>query len=100
MRVSFESGREMTSARGACAAAVTSSLQQPVPAMVTVVSLLRQSPCGTSVPGAVPDPGCFCFGGIAYWPTPSTLFESASAGAAELSDDVFVNVQTTSWLDV
>src|SRR5215218_262324 len=71
MRVSFESGREMTSGPRACAAAVTRPRQHPGNALntVTVVSSFRQKPCGTAVVGAVPDPGCCCLGGIAYVPT-------------------------------
>src|SRR5437667_4557812 len=68
IRVSFESGLATTSSPlAACAVALTSSFQQPVPATVTVVVSLRQYPCGTAVVGAEPDPGCVCFGGIAYW---------------------------------
>src|SRR5438105_8567151 len=58
IRVSFESGLAMTSSPlAACAVGLTSSLQQPVPATVTVVVSLRQYPCGTAVVGAEPDPG-------------------------------------------
>src|SRR5258708_4410039 len=63
MRLSLESGREITSLPGA----PTSSLQQPTaPLNRSVVVLLIQKPCGTSVVGAVPDPGCCCFGGTPY----------------------------------
>src|SRR6059058_1134903 len=65
MRVSFESGREITSL---CAGSPPkSSRQQPTPAIVEVVVSLMQWPCGALVPGAVPEPGCFCLGGMAYW---------------------------------
>ena len=59
-----------------------------------------QWPCGTSVPGAVPEPGCCCFGGTPYWFTLSTLLLRLSAGVAEFSDEVLVSVQTTSCFDV
>ena len=52
------------------------------------------------VVGAVPEPGCCCFGGTPYWLTLRTLLLRLSAGDAEFSDDVFVSVQTTSWFDV
>src|SRR6266540_3881402 len=98
IRVSFESGREMTSS---CAGSATnSSRQQPTPAMVTVVVSLMQCPCGTSVPGAEPEPGCCCFGGTPYWPTLSTLLLRLSAGLAVFSEAVFVSVQTMSCSDV
>src|ERR687883_1228672 len=100
IRVSFESGREMTSAPRACAVAVTSSFQQPVPAMVTVTSSFRQKPCGTSVVGAVPEPGCCCFGGTPYWPTVRIRLLMPTAGVAVFSDAVFVSVHTTSWFEV
>src|SRR5438477_12244768 len=48
IRVSFESGLAITSVPAACAVEDTSSRQQPVPAIVTVVSSFRQSPCATS----------------------------------------------------
>src|SRR5438309_2118293 len=67
MRVSFESGLEMTSLWAG--SPTNSSRQQPTPAIVGVVVSLMQKPCGTSVVGAVPEPGCCCFGGTAYWPT-------------------------------
>src|SRR5919197_5910321 len=101
MRVSFESGLEMTSAPRACAVAVTSSFQQPVwPLKSSVVSSFRQKPCGTSVVGAVPEPGCCCFGGTPYWPTVRILLLMPTAGVAVFSDAVFVNVHTMSWFDV
>src|ERR687883_352325 len=99
IRVSFESGREMTSAPRACAVAVTSSFQQPVPAMVTVVVSFRQKPCGTSLVGAVPEPGCCCFGGTPYWPTVRILLLRLTFGRP-FSDAVFESVHTTSWLEV
>src|SRR5919206_2316863 len=101
IRVSFESGREMTSAPRACAVAVTSSFQQPVwPLNSSVVSSFRQKPCGTSVVGAVPEPGCCCFGGTPYCPTVTILLLIPIAGLTEFSDAVFVSVHTTSWLEV
>src|SRR5690242_5022344 len=90
IRVSLESGLATTSAPAACAAEPTSSFQHPVPAIVTVVSLLRQYPWGTSVVGGVPDPGCCCFGGTPYWPTVRILLLRLSAGLAVFSDAVFV----------
>src|SRR5690242_6957603 len=60
MRVSFESGRETTSFDGA----PTSSAKQPLIGTNSgVVVSLRHLPCGTVSPGAVPEPGCCCFGG-------------------------------------
>src|SRR4029079_8818179 len=59
-----------------------------------------QWPWGTSVPGAVPEPGCCCFGGTPYCPTVNTLFVRFSAGDALFSDEVLVRVQATSWFDV
>ena len=91
MRVSFESGLEMTSFPGV----PTSNRQQPTPRMVTVVVSLMQWPCGTAVPGGVPEPGCFCFGGMAYSSDVNTLLLRLSAGVAVSSDDVYVSVQTT-----
>src|SRR5919202_5173314 len=101
MRVSFESGREMTSAPRACAVALTRSFQQPVwPLKSSVVSSFRQKPCGTSVVGAVPEPGCCCFGGTPYCPTVRIRLLMPTAGVAVFSDDVFVSVHTMSWLEV
>src|SRR5262249_20702671 len=103
MRVSLESGVETTSpGLAACAAGVTSNLQQPVPAVeiVTVVSSLRQCPCGTDVPGADPEPGCCCFGGTPYWPTARILLLRLSAGLAVSSEPVFDSVQTTNCFEV
>src|SRR5664280_2774599 len=98
MRVSFESGVEMTSL---CAGwPPNRSRQQPTPAMVVVVVSLMQLPCGVAAVAEVPEPGCFCFGGIEYWFTASTLLLRLRAGDALLSDDVFVSDQATSWLDV
>src|ERR1041385_2266031 len=100
MRVSFESGLITTSPPAAWAVAPTRSLQQPVPAIVAVVSSLRQYPCGAFVPGAVSDPGWFACGGIAYWFTGTTWLDRWSAGVPVFSDDVFESVQITIWLDV
>src|SRR5438093_3156942 len=94
MRVSFGSGREMTSL---CAGSrPNTSRQQPVwPLNSSVVVSLMQWPCGTSTVGGVPEPGCFCFGGMPYCPTVSTLFVRLTAGVAVFSDDVFFKAQTT-----
>src|SRR5205809_6740586 len=107
MRVSFESGRAITSIPAAWAVAPTSSFQQPLPnggTVITVVSSLRQSPCATSgvvvLSAVVPEPGCNCFGGTPYWLTVTRLLFKLSAGDAVLSDDVFVSVQATIWLEV
>src|SRR5207248_882750 len=96
MRVSFESGREMTSA---CGGGPTSSRQQPVcPLKSTVVVSLMQSPCATSgvvvLSASVPEPGCTCFGGIPYWLTVTNLLLRLSAGEL-FSEEVFVRVQST-----
>src|SRR5215475_7221367 len=96
IRVSFESGLATTSGLPAWAAAETRSFQQPVPAMVTVVSSFRQKPCGAVVSGALPEPGCCCFGGTPYWPTVRILSLRLADGEAELSDAVFVSDQTMS----
>src|SRR6476661_3802370 len=98
MRVSFESGREMTSLCGGWAP--KSRRQQPTPAMVGVVVSLIQWPCGTFVPGAVPEPGCCCLGGIPYCPTVNTLFDKLSDGDAVFSDEVFVRLQTRRSVEV
>jgi hypothetical protein len=98
--VSFESGLATTSAPAAWAAALTSSRQQPVPATVAVVSSFRQCPWGTAVVGAVPEPGCCCFGGTPYWPTVRILLLRLTAGLAVFSDAVFVIVHTMSWWEV
>src|SRR5258705_2285414 len=100
IRVSFESGLAATSAPFAWAAALTSSFQQPVPAMVGVVSSFRQNPWGMAVPGAVPEPGCCCFGGTPYRPTVRILLLRLTAGFAVFSDAVFSRVHTMSWLEV
>src|SRR6266516_1265552 len=100
IRVSFESGRATTSDPAAWAAVPTSSFQQPVPAMVWVVSSFRQYPWGTAVSGALPEPGCCCFGGTPYWPTVRILLLRLAAGLAVFSDAVFVSVHTMSWSDV
>src|SRR5215471_16857906 len=100
IRVSFESGLATTSGPpNACAAADTSSGQQPVPAIVTVVLSFKQRPCGTDVPGAVPEPGWCCFGGMPYWFTFRTLVLNETFGDAEFSDDVFVIVQVTRFVE-
>src|SRR5439155_26972154 len=100
MRVSFESGREMTSLWAGCP--TNRSRQQPTPAIVTVVVSLMQSTCATSgvvvLSASVPEPGCFCLGGSAYVPTVTSLLLRPSDGTA-FSEDVLVSVQTTIWLD-
>src|SRR5689334_8332808 len=101
IRVSLESGLETTSRPTAWAVAPTSSFQQPFwPVNSGVVSLFRQNPWGTSVVGAVPEPGCCCFGGTPYWPTVRILLLRLTAGLAVLSDAVFVSDHTMSWLEV
>src|SRR5215470_1750953 len=100
IRVSFESGLATTSGPFAWAAGGTSSFQQPVPAMVWVVSSFRQCPWGTAVAGAVPEPGCCCFGGTPYWPTVRILLRRLTAGLAVFSDAVFSSVHAMSWLEV
>src|SRR3954451_24659972 len=100
IRVSLESGLATTSGPAACAVAPTRSFQQPRPAIVDVVSSFRQCPCGTAVPGGVPEPGCCCFGGTAYCPTVRILLLRLSAGEALFSDEVFARVQAMSWLEV
>src|SRR5438876_9855939 len=98
MRVSLESGREMTSL---CAGGRPNRRrQQPVPAIVTVVMSLMQSPSGVSIVASVPEPGCFCFGGTPYWFDESTLLLRVSAGVLLFSDEVFVSAHTMSWLEV
>src|ERR1051325_2834893 len=99
IRVSFESGLEITSL---CAgSAPKRSLQQPVcPLNSSVVVSLIQSPCAAfGVPAAlatVPDPGCCCLGGTPYCPTVNIRLDRLSAGDAEFNEAVFVNVQTMS----
>src|SRR5262252_9490788 len=90
IRVSFESGLETTSGPPlAWAVGPTSSFQQPVwPVNSRVVSLFRQFPWGTDVSGAVPEPGCCCFGGTPYWPTVRILLLRLTAGLAVFSDAV------------
>ena len=61
---------------------------------------MMQLPSGLAVVAALPDPGCLCFGGIAYWPTLSTLFVRPSEGDAVSSDEVLVSAQVMIWLDV
>src|SRR5260370_12311703 len=70
MRVSFESGVETTSL---CAGWLPNKRRQQPTALLnsTVVVSLIQYPCGVLVVGRVPEPGCCCLGGIAYWFTPS-----------------------------
>src|SRR6516162_3804534 len=68
--------------------------------MVGVVVSLMQKPCGAFVPGVLPEPGCFCLGGIAYRPTVSTSFVRLSDGELELSEDVLVSDQTSRSVDV
>src|SRR2546423_5219400 len=103
MRVSFESGLEMTSL---CAgSAPKSSRQQPNwPLNSCVVVSLMQSPCATSgvvfLSASVPGPGCCCFGGTPYWPTVRILLLIPIAAVAVFSDAVFVSVHATSWLEV
>src|SRR5215471_823980 len=101
IRVSLESGLVTTAGPDAWAVAPTSSFQQPLwPVNSRVVSSFRQNPWGTSVPGAVPVPGCCCFGGTPYWPTVKILLLRLTAGLAVFSDAVFVSDHTTSWLEV
>src|SRR5919198_900386 len=101
IRVSFESGLATTSGPTAWAAALTSSLQQPVwPLNSSVVLSFRQWPCGTVTSGAVPEPGCCCFGGTPYCPTVRILLLRLTAALAVFSDAVFVSVHTMSWLEV
>src|SRR5919201_2123465 len=101
IRVSFESGLATTSEPAAWAVALTSSLQQPNwPLKSCVVSSFRQWPCGTAVVGAVPEPGCCCFGGTPYWPTLRILLLRLTAGLAVFSDAVFASVHAMSWFDV
>ena len=64
------------------------------------VKALPATPHQLSVVGAVPQPGCFCFGGIPYWFTLSTLLLRLSAGVPVFSEDVFVSAHTTNWLEV
>ncbi len=99
MRVSLESGREMTSL---CAGSPPNSKrQQPVrPLNSRVVVSLIQKPCGVSVVASVPEPGCCCFGGTPYWFTLSTWLLRLSAGVLVFSEDVFVSAHTTSWFEV
>ena len=76
MRVSFESGREMTSS-WRMAAALNSSRQQPCPAIVSgrrvvdAVALRRVRRSRAS-----PEPGCCCFGGMPYWPRQHLVAEA------------------------
>ena len=59
-----------------------------------------QKPCARAVVGAVPEPGCCCFGGTPYWPTVSTVFDKLRAGELLLSEDVLVKLHTTSWFEL
>src|ERR687887_301026 len=77
-----------------------SSAPQSLPLASRVVESFRQWPCGTSVDGGVPEPGCCCFGGTPYWPTVRILLLRLTAGLAVFSDAVFVSVHTMSWLEV
>src|SRR3954452_5060302 len=91
MRVSFESRCDSTSS---CAGSLTNrNCQQPGPNGVAIVVSLMHWPSGKSP--------AFCsdFGGIAYSPTVSVSWLSASDGELELSDDVFVSAQTSSWFE-
>src|SRR6266487_3013959 len=102
MRVSFESGREMTSL---CAgSAANSSRQHPTPAIVGVSVSLMQSPWATSgvvvLSASVPDPGWCCLGGSAYVLTLTSRLFRASAGDAVFRDEVLVNVHWTTLFDV
>src|SRR5438876_11239975 len=99
MRVSFASSFETTSLWAG--SVPKTSLQQPVwPLNSTCVVSLMQWPCGVSVPGGVPEPGCFALGGTPYSATDRTLLARRAAGVAVLSDEVFVSAHTTIWLDV
>src|SRR5215467_1237196 len=101
IRVSLESGLATTSCPAAWAVAPTSSFQQPVwPLNSRVASSFRQNPWGTAVVGALPEPGCCCFGGTPYWPTVRILLLRLTAGLAVFSDAVLVSVHTMSWWEV
>src|SRR5260370_23238762 len=99
MRVSLESGREMTSL---CAGSPQNSKrQQPVrPLNSRVVVSLIQKPCGVSVVASVPEPGCCCFGGTPYWFTLSTWLLRLTARVLLFSEDGFVHAPTTRWVRV
>src|SRR5436305_7330740 len=99
MRVSFESGRETTSV---CAGSVpNSNRQQPLcPLKSTVLVSLMQKPCGALVAARKPEPGCCCFGGMAYRLTGMILFVSVSAGVPVFSEDVLLSVHSTICFDV
>lgn len=49
--------------------------------------------------GAVPAPGCFVLGGMAYVSDGTTLLLSDSEGVAEARDAVLVSAHTTTVLD-
>src|SRR5258708_966797 len=99
MRLSLESGREITSL---CAGwPPNRRRQQPIwPLKSSVVVSLIQKPCGTSVVGAVPDPGCCCFGGTPYWFTVISLLLRLRDGEPESIDAVLVSVHSTIWFAV
>src|SRR6516162_5566387 len=98
IRVSFESGREITSL---CGGGPTSRAQQPTnPVKSIVVVSLMQFPCGVSVVASAPEPGCVCFGGRAYGFTDTMRLLRLSAGEALLSEAVLVSVHTTIWFEV
>src|SRR4029453_18342941 len=100
MRVSFESGRPISSVSGE----LTTSAQQPTkPLNSTVVVSLMQAPSGTSgvvvLSARVAEPGCCCFGGIPYCATVNTLFVRLRVGDAVFSEDVFDSVQTIRFVE-
>src|SRR6266568_257751 len=92
MRVSLESGVEMTSLWAGCTP--KSNRQHPTPAMVGVVVSSIQKPCGASMVANEPEPGCRCLGGIPYWPTVNTLVVRVRFGDPVLSEEVLVSAQT------
>src|SRR5437773_1349560 len=74
IRVSFASSLYPTSGAVVWENGPTRSFQQPdCPLNSNVVSSLRQCPCGTVTPGALPEPSWAAFGGRAYWFTPSNV---------------------------
>src|SRR6266581_5743442 len=98
MRVSFESGVEITSS---CAGSLPNkSRQQPtLPLNSTVVVLLIQYPCGVSIVAGVPEPGCCCLGGIAYWLTPKPATGCvASSAALELMKNSVPPLPASNWV--
>ena len=66
----------------------------------SVVVSLIQKPCGTSVVGAAPDPGCCCFGGTPYWFTIISLLLRLRDGEPESIDEVLARVHSTIWVAV